>query len=106
MARISILRTLTYLFTYSYLGPTVPTYNRDLIVEDFEQVYGNTLTGPSCVCHLTGVSLSYNLSILECNVPHLKFLPALKTIIIGSGVVALKKLISSSLYANLKMPHT
>jgi hypothetical protein len=55
-----------------------------------------------------GVSLSRNLSILECNIPHLKdkFLPALKTIIICVEVVVLKKLISSSLYANFKMPHT
>jgi len=74
-------------------------------VKDFEQVSGNSLTGPSCVCHLTGVSLSQNLSILECNIPHLKekFLPALKTIICVE-VVALKKLISSSLYANFTSP--
>jgi len=98
MARISILRTLTYLFKYSFLGPTVPTYNRDLIVKDFEQVSGNSLTGPSCVCHPTGVSLSQNLSVLECNIPHLKdkFLPSLKTIITCVEVVALKKLISSN----------
>lgn len=86
----------------------MPTYNRDLIVKDFEHVSGNSLTGPSCVCHLMGVSLSRNLSILECNIPHLKdkFLPAIKTIIICVEVVALKKLISSSLYANFKMPYT
>ena len=86
----------------------MPTYNRDLIVKDLEQFSGNSLTGPSCVCHFTGVSLSQNLSILECNIPHLKdkFLPAFKTIITCAEAVALKKLISSSLYANFKMFHT
>lgn len=83
------------------------TYNRDRIVKDFELVSGNSLTGPSCVCNLTGVSLSQNLSILECNIPHLKnkFLPALKTIMISVEVVELKKLILFNLYATLKMSH-
>jgi len=105
-AKISILRTLTYLFKYSYMRPTVSTYNRDLMVKDFEEVSGNSLTGPSFVCHLTGVSLSQNLSILEYNIPHRKdtFFPALKTIMIRDEAVALKKLISSHLYANLKCP--
>jgi hypothetical protein len=77
-------------------------------VKESEQVSGNSLTGPSCVCHLTGVSLSQNFSILECNILHLKdkLLPALKTIIIRVEAVALKKLISSSLYVNFKMSHT
>jgi len=107
MAQINILRTLTYLFKYLYMGPTVSTYNRDLIVKDFEHVSGNSLTGPSCVCHLMGVSLSRNLSVLECNIPHLKdkFLPALKTIMICVEAVALQILISSNLYANFEMSH-
>ena len=76
-------------------------------MKNCEQFSGNSLTEPSFVCHLTGVSRSQNLSILECNIPHLKdkFLPALKTIKISDEAVALKKLISSHLYANSEISH-